>query len=88
MFMARLPQAVAGGALDRLDDAGMRPAAAEIVRERLLDLRLGRLLVLGEEGGRLHDHAVDAVAALHGLLVDEGPLHRMRLLPACPAPRA
>ena len=33
----------------------------------------------GEEGGRLHDHAVDAVAALHRLLLDEGALHRVQI---------
>ncbi len=70
----------AGRAHDRPDDAGMGAAAAEVVGERLLDLRLGRLLVVGEERGGLHDHAVDAVAALHRLLLDEGALHRMRLL--------
>ena len=32
-----------------------------------------------EERGRLHDHAVDAVAALSCLFVDECLLHRMRL---------
>src|SRR2546430_2653543 len=69
-------------ALDRPDDAGMRPAAAEVVRQRAPDVALARLLVLGEEGGRLHDHAVDAVAALGGLLVDEGLLHAMQLLAA------
>ena len=79
MFMAASLR-LCRGALDRADDAGMRAAAAEIVGERLLDLGLARLLVLREEGRRLHDHAVDAVAALRGLFVDEGLLHRMRLL--------
>ena len=73
----RLPSRIRR-AHDRLDDADMRPAAAEIVCERLLDFRLGRLLVGGEERGRLHDHAVDAVAALRRLLFDEGFLHGMR----------
>src|SRR5918992_5007819 len=71
---------VSGCALDRLDDAGMRPAAAEVSGERVLDLRLGRLLVLRKESRGFHDHAVDAVAALHGLFLDEGALHWMRLL--------
>ncbi len=50
-------------------------------RQRLLasasltSLSLG-VLGLRQEGCRLHDHAVDAVAALHRLLGDEGALHR------------
>ncbi len=45
----------------------------------LICASLGFLLV-GEERRRFHDHAVDAVAALGGLFLDEGALHRMRLL--------
>ena len=80
MFIGASLRLCSDCALDRPDDAGVRAAAAEVVGERLFDLRFGRLLVLGEERGGFHDHAVDAVAALHGLLVDEGPLHRMWLL--------
>ena len=80
MFMVCLPSSLSRGALDGAHDAGMGAAAAEIVGERVLDVALAWLLVLGEERRRLHDHAVDAVAALRGLLVDEGLLHRMRLL--------
>src|SRR5437764_134238 len=58
----------------------MRPATAEIVGERLFDLSLARVPLSAKEGGCLHDHAVDAVAALHRLLVDEGLLDGMRLL--------
>src|SRR5215831_20591504 len=58
----------------------MGPAATEVVGERVLDLRLGRFLVGGDKRRRLHDHAVDAVATLCRLLLDEGALHRMRLL--------
>src|SRR5262249_1512935 len=74
------PSRVRGRALDRAQDAGVGPAAAEIVRERSLDIGVARLLVAGEECRRLHDHAVDAIATLRGLLVDEGLLHRVRLL--------
>src|ERR1700730_4425004 len=74
-------------ALDGADDARMRAAAAQIVGEGLLDVCRARLLALVgvEEGGRLHDHAVDAVAALGGLLVDEGLLQRMWILRAAQA---
>src|SRR5438874_2829160 len=80
LFMAVSPSGVGGCALDRLDDAVMGAAAAEVVGERVLDLRFGRLLGLGEERRGFHDHAVDAIAALRRLLLDEGALHRMRLL--------
>src|ERR1700686_3242318 len=70
---------LAAGALDGAHDAQVRAAAAEVVGERLLDLVLGRMLVLREQDGGLHDHAVDAVAALRGLLVDEGLLKGVRL---------
>src|SRR5262249_41352473 len=58
----------------------MRSAATEIVGERVLDVGLGGLLVDGQEGRRFHHHAVDAVAALRGLRLDEGFLYRMRPL--------
>src|SRR5580765_1871046 len=53
-------------ALDGAHDAGMGAAAAKIVGQRVLDGGFGRLLVFGEESRRLHDHSVDAVAALRG----------------------
>ena len=58
----------------------MCATSAEVVVQRPADLffrRLGRLL---QERRRRHDHAVDAVAALRGLCVDEGRLHGMRLV--------
>src|SRR5262245_47740804 len=58
----------------------MRAAAALEAGERVLDLVLGRLLLLIEEGGGRHDPAVDAVAALRHLFLDIGLLDRMRLL--------
>src|SRR5262249_1222507 len=66
-------------ALDRFDDADMRAGAAEIVGERLADIRFAWILGGGQKGRRLHHHAVDAVAALGGLRLDEGLLHRMRV---------
>src|SRR4029078_3389575 len=65
-------------ALDGAHDARMGSAAAKVVGKRILDGCFGRLLVLGEESRRLHDHSVDAVAALRGLLVDKGLLHPVR----------
>jgi hypothetical protein len=63
-----------------MHDAGMRSATTEIVGKCVLDVGFAWLLVLCQEGGRLHDHAVDAVAALRGLLVDESFLNWMRFL--------
>jgi len=65
---------------DGADDSQMGPAPAEVAGERLLDVGFTRVLAGGQEGRGLHDHAVDAVAALHGLLVDEGLLYGMRTL--------
>ena len=56
----------------------MRTAFAQIGRQRLSGLLLGRALGGREERGRLHDHAIDAVATLGCLFVDEFLLQRMR----------
>src|SRR5580698_4225601 len=69
----------AGGALDRAQDADMRPTSAKIIGQFLGNLFVARLVVLVQEGRRLHDHAIDAVSALHGLLVDKRLLHSMGL---------
>src|SRR5688500_11797530 len=69
-----------GRALHRLDDARVRAAAAQVAGERLPDLVVARALVGREQRGGFHDHAVDAVAALHRLLLDEGLLQRVRPL--------
>ncbi len=53
----------------------MGAAAAEIVLQRQANLSLGRMRVAGQEGFGGHDHAVEAVAALRGLGLDERALH-------------
>src|SRR5262245_46712964 len=58
----------------------MRAAAAEIVAQRLQYLRLGGMRVDRKQRLGAHDHAVEAVAALRGLFLDEGLLHRIRPL--------
>src|SRR5258707_3698377 len=58
----------------------MRAAAAFEAAERRADLGVTRMRIAGEERGRRHDPAIDAVAALRHLLVDIGLLHLMRLL--------
>src|SRR5262245_44412692 len=61
-------------------DRRMRAASALEPLERRLDLGIGRLLLGVEERRRRHDPAVDAVAALRNLLLQERLLHRMRLV--------
>src|SRR5262245_56462303 len=57
----------------------MAAAAAEVAGEPVAHLRLGRARVAIEQRLCGHDHAVEAVAALPGLLVDESLLQRMEL---------
>src|ERR1041384_1308761 len=68
-----------GRAFDRAHDAHMRTAAAKIVLERGLDVGDAGLGIFLQQSRSLHDHAVDAVAALHRLLFNEGGLQLVRL---------
>ena len=70
-------RSVAGGLLDRLDDVHVAGAAAEVAADPLADLRLGRVGVLAEQPGGLHDHPRGAEAALEAVLVPERLLERM-----------
>src|SRR5215510_4675665 len=79
-FMIASPSRHAGRALDSGQDAHVGAAAAEIVGERLANVGVARLAVAREQRHRFHDHAIDAVAALRRLCIDEGLLHRMRPL--------
>src|SRR5262245_63198530 len=56
------------------DDALMGAAAAKIVGEHRADFGFAGVLVLCEECGGSHDHAVGAISALRRLLVDESLL--------------
>src|SRR6185312_4012013 len=58
----------------------MRAAAAFQARQALADLGVRGLRVLLQQGSRRHDPAIDAIAALRGLLGDPGGLQRMWLL--------
>src|SRR5258706_15222163 len=58
------------GALDRLADAHVRPAAAEIASHRFLDVLVGGLAVPLEQRDHAHDLSALAVAALHHVLID------------------
>ena len=87
---ARAPRraAGAGGVLDRLDDVVIARAAAEVAREPLADLALGRVGVALEQVGRGHDHARRAVAALQAVLRVEALLERVQVGPCRPCPRS
>src|SRR3954466_8474820 len=68
-----------GGFHDRAHDAIVRPAAAQVLVERLAHFLLAGPLVPCEQGGCGNSNAAHAVAALRGLLVDERLLHGMEL---------
>ena len=70
---------LAGGGLHRPDDVVVAGAPAQVALEPAADLVLGRLRVVVEQVDRLHDHARRAVAALEGVTLVEGGLHRVQL---------
>src|SRR5258705_7192487 len=74
MFMVHLPSCLRR-ALDGAQDADMGAAAAFQARQRVADLGVGRPRILVEQRDRGHDPAVEAVAALRHLFLDEGRLH-------------
>eukprot|EP01132_Coremiostelium_polycephalum_P020033 gene20034-23819_t len=56
----------------------MGAAAAEVARQLGAHLGFAGVGIAVEQGLGGHDHAVEAVAALGGLFIDEGLLHRVR----------
>src|SRR5437870_13357240 len=73
-----LPQ-VLGCGLDGLDDVRVPGAAAEVAADGLADLRLGGILVAGEQGAARDHHPRRAVAALQPVLLPERLLDRVQL---------
>src|ERR1700760_331099 len=65
--------------LDRLDDVVIAGAAADVAVERLADLLLARLRVVGEQLHRRHHHPGRAEAALQAVAFAKRRLHRMQL---------
>src|SRR5262249_33582785 len=57
----------------------MRMAPAKHPRQRLLNVGIGCFGILIQVGFCGHDYAAEAKAALHGLLIDERFLNRVRL---------
>src|SRR5947208_14014093 len=68
----------AGRGLNRGDDVLVTGAAAEIAFERVADLRLRGLGLLGEEIRRRHDHARGTEAAVQPMLIPERLLQRLQ----------
>ena len=68
-----------GGGCDGFEDVGITAATAEVAVERRDDLFARRLLFFAEESDGGHDHAGNAVAALHALVLDEGLLDWMEV---------
>src|SRR5262249_11654777 len=63
-----------GGLLDRLPNAQIRPAAADVAGHRGVDIGIGRMGIARQQRGGGHDLARLAVAALHDLPVEPGLL--------------
>ena len=61
-------------AFDRRHNPLVSATTAWIPCERFVNLRVCWVFILGEKGAGRHDHAVDAVATLHSLLIDKGLL--------------
>src|SRR6185295_796135 len=68
----------AGRLSNRRADARVGAAAAQIAGERLIDLGVARLRLLGEQRRRRHDLPRLAVATLRHRLLDPGALQRVR----------
>src|SRR5215472_127149 len=77
LVMAAPAGSGAGGTLYCTQDARMRTASTEVRGQAISDLCIRRVRSLGQQRCRLHDHSVDAIAALHRLFLDESLLKRM-----------
>src|ERR1700750_3174089 len=88
---AQLPPSVpglcgeTGCAPRRAQDFDVRAASAQIVSKRLDDFGFGRTRRTIEQRPGAHDHAVQAIAALRGLLLDKGFLHGIRMVASAEA---
>src|ERR1051326_3722868 len=71
--------APSGGAQNRADDPIGAAAASKIASQCLADLCFAGMRRPVEQCLGGHDHAVDAIAALHRLFCNESGLQRMRL---------
>src|SRR6266511_2705889 len=66
-------------------DVGIGAATADVAAHQLANLVGGPRLALGDQAGGGADLARGAVAALKGVVIDEGLLQRMKRVPLCQA---
>src|SRR5258705_6482927 len=64
--------------MDRRADALVGRATTDVARHRMIDVGVGRLGLLLQQGGRRHDLSRLAVAALYDVEVHPRLLHRLR----------
>jgi hypothetical protein len=53
----------------------LKDSASTDVRDGLVDIGVGRILLLLEQCRHRHDHATPAVSALRNVVIDPGLLH-------------
>src|SRR6185369_5306114 len=69
----------AGGLLHGFHDVHVPRTATQVAADPLADIALGRIRVLAEQPGRLHDHPRRAEATLETVLVPERLLEWMEV---------
>ena len=75
----RQPSFICGfGLIDRVDDVRIGRAAAQVAAHVFADFGVALGVAFLDAGDRRHDLAGRAVAALEGVVIDEGLLHRMQ----------
>ena len=68
-----------GSAVNRFDELRVIAATTQMPLHAGLDILFGRMCILAEQADDAHDHAGSTVAALGGILGQEGFLHGMQL---------
>src|SRR5579859_1037731 len=74
-----LDSRIRAGHLNCSNDSRIRSAAADVTFERAADFELRRLWRLPQESDARQNHSGRAVAALHGVSIDERLLDRVQL---------
>ena len=75
-LLARIKDGPAGGG----KNFHVRSAAAKVMPQRLADVLLGRIRPVHDQCGDGDDHAVETIAALGGILIDERTLDGMQTM--------